>query len=419
LREPGFRRLVGGFAVSQVAVQMYFVALPWVALEQGSPTAAGLLLATAAVPRALLMLPGGVLIDRLGGRRVMLGSDLARTAVMALAATVAFAGRLELGGLFVVAALFGAADAFFQPAPGAVTADVVDRQLLPAANAVRTLAGRMAQLVGPLVGALVVGTGGIAWVLAADAGLFGASVLLLWRMPRRPAGRTEGGAARAGREGFGAAIGTGLRYAATHPTLGAVLLLSVVVNLGLAAPVNVGLVLLARDGGWGVRGLGLLFAGLGVGATAAAVVVALGRVPRAGTGGLMLGATVVQGCGVAATPFVPWLPAAVAIQAVLGAAAMVGANSAVSVVQAASDDALRGRIMSLMSLSMFGLTPVAYALAGVVATSHGVVALFVAGGLIQLVAGLGGLLWSPLRTANVLVPARGGTGNYTRRGAGP
>jgi hypothetical protein len=194
----------------------------------------------------------------------------------------------------------------------------------------------------------------------------------------------------------------GLRYAGGHRLVAPLLLISLFVNFGFTGPVNVGLTLMAWDSEWGAQGLGLLLAGLGGGATVAAVLVGLGRMPGAGTGRLLLAASAVQVVCVGVTPFVGRLPAAVAVQAVLGFAAMVAGNSALSLVQAASAVELRGRVMSLMSLSMIGLTPVVYVLAAVVASVHGVVALFVGGAVVQAVAVAGGLLWAPVRTASVM-----------------
>src|SRR6478672_4694196 len=73
LRLPAFRRLWAGSAISLAGDQFYLVALPWVVLQlTGSAVAMGTILMTAAIPRAVLMLMGGALTDRLSQRRILM-----------------------------------------------------------------------------------------------------------------------------------------------------------------------------------------------------------------------------------------------------------------------------------------------------------------------------------------------------------
>src|SRR5258708_12798041 len=85
-----FRFLWIGETVSVVGDQFYFVALPWLALQlTGSGLALGSVLMTAAIPRAALVLAGGVATDRFSSRTVMLVSNTMRCAlVTALTALV-------------------------------------------------------------------------------------------------------------------------------------------------------------------------------------------------------------------------------------------------------------------------------------------------------------------------------------------
>ncbi|GHD84113.1 hypothetical protein GCM10010508_02890 [Streptomyces naganishii JCM 4654] len=66
---------------------VYYLALSWAAVRAGSPAQAGIVPAVSAAPRALLMPAGGVVADRFGPRRVVIGSDAVRcAAVLAVAA---------------------------------------------------------------------------------------------------------------------------------------------------------------------------------------------------------------------------------------------------------------------------------------------------------------------------------------------
>src|SRR5689334_2061097 len=121
LREPRFRRFIVGHGISLFGDQLYFTALLWVALQTtGSPTTAGLVLTTATLPRALLMLAGGVIVDRAGSRRIIMVADVIRATVMVTAAVAAGTGAFGVVLLFVVAAVFGVVDAAVHPATGAI-----------------------------------------------------------------------------------------------------------------------------------------------------------------------------------------------------------------------------------------------------------------------------------------------------------
>jgi MFS family permease len=81
-RNPNFRLLWAGQATSILGDQFSMIAMPWLVLKlTGSdPVALGTVLALGSVPRALFMLLGGAVTDRLSQRMVMLISDILRLA---------------------------------------------------------------------------------------------------------------------------------------------------------------------------------------------------------------------------------------------------------------------------------------------------------------------------------------------------
>src|ERR1700727_913045 len=84
LRNSNFRKLWMGSAISFLGDQFYLVALPWVVLQRtGSAVAMGTILMAAAIPRAVLMLLGGALTDRVSPRKIMMGTASARTIFVA------------------------------------------------------------------------------------------------------------------------------------------------------------------------------------------------------------------------------------------------------------------------------------------------------------------------------------------------
>src|ERR1041384_3989275 len=84
LRNPSYRLWLIGGTISLLGDQFYFVALPWLVLQQtGSAIAMGAIMMTAAIPRAVLMLMGGAVSDRISPRKVLLIAGLVRAFLVA------------------------------------------------------------------------------------------------------------------------------------------------------------------------------------------------------------------------------------------------------------------------------------------------------------------------------------------------
>jgi MFS family permease len=83
-----FRLLFAGSATSLLGDQFALIATPWLVLKlTGDPLALGLVLALEGLPRAVFMLLGGAITDRLSPRLVMLISDFTRLILTGLMAS--------------------------------------------------------------------------------------------------------------------------------------------------------------------------------------------------------------------------------------------------------------------------------------------------------------------------------------------
>ncbi|MDV9197924.1 MFS transporter, partial [Streptomyces sp. Wh19] len=119
-RDANVLRWLGAYTASMIGDSVYYMALAWAAARTGGDTQTGVVLAVGSIPRAVLMLGGGVLADRIGPRRVVIGSDAARClVVLGLAAALLFTSP-ALWMLIAVALVFGVVDALFLPAVGAL-----------------------------------------------------------------------------------------------------------------------------------------------------------------------------------------------------------------------------------------------------------------------------------------------------------
>jgi len=184
LRERPFRLLFAGQAVSLLGDGMVGVALAFAVLgETGSASDLGIVLAARTVPLVAFLLVGGVWADRLPRRALMVGTDLIRLAAHGLMAALLIAGEPGIWSIAVLAAIGGAASAFFNPAISGIMPAVVSTERLQQANALRGLTEAVGRIAGPaLAGVLVVGVGP-GWALAVDAATFGVSAVFLTLIP--------------------------------------------------------------------------------------------------------------------------------------------------------------------------------------------------------------------------------------------
>ncbi|MEU9465249.1 MFS transporter [Streptomyces avermitilis] len=178
-RDSNVLRWLGAYTASMVGDNVYYLALSWAAVRAGTPSQAGLVMAVSAVPRALLMLGGGVVADRFGPRRVVIGSDAVRCAAVLAVAALLFAASPGLWLLALLAVLFGTVDAVFMPAVGALPARVTGRDQLARVQGMRGLAIRFANVVGAPLGGLGVALGGAAAAFGLAGLLIAVSVPLL------------------------------------------------------------------------------------------------------------------------------------------------------------------------------------------------------------------------------------------------
>jgi MFS family permease len=186
LREKDFRYLFLGQAASMVGDRVVLVALALYITERtGSPTDLGVVLAAGALPFVTLVLFGGVWADRLPRHRIMIATDLIRAMLHCILAVLIATGAAQIWEIVVIEGLFGAAQAFFQPAFSGLMPQCVPEPLIQDARALSETVSNVAFMLGPAVAtALVLGIG--AWeAFAFDAATFVISALLLTRVRPR------------------------------------------------------------------------------------------------------------------------------------------------------------------------------------------------------------------------------------------
>ncbi|MEH6376047.1 MFS transporter, partial [Streptomyces sp. KLMMK] len=184
LRERHFRLFFIGYVTSLLGSSMASIALSFAVLQAGGGgTELGLVLSARILPLVLVLLAGGVLTDRLGGRQVMLAADVLRCVTQAGLALALLGGAPDLGTLLVLVALWGAAEALFTPALEAYVPRMARDESLPDANALLGTARSAASVAGPALAGVLTAAAGPSCVLALDAASYAVSVVVLCLLP--------------------------------------------------------------------------------------------------------------------------------------------------------------------------------------------------------------------------------------------
>ncbi len=180
LSERNFRLFFIGQTASQIGGGMAPVAITFAVLNHGTASEVGYVSAAGLTPLVVLLLAGGVIADRFSRRVVMLSSDLLRTvAETGLALWILF-GAPPLWGFMAAAALMGMGSAFFNPAMTGLVPQIISESKLLQANALNSLSGSVAQVIGPGLAGVVVGVWSPGWAVLIDGLTYGVSVVSLY-----------------------------------------------------------------------------------------------------------------------------------------------------------------------------------------------------------------------------------------------
>lgn len=385
-RDGNVLRWLAAYTSSMVGDSVYYIALSWAAVQAGSPSQAGLVMSASALPRAVLMLGGGVIADRFGPRRVVIGSDVVRCAAVLAVAALLFLTSPGLWPLVVLALVFGAVDAVFVPAVGALPARVTSRDQLARVQGMRGLGIRFASVVGGPLGGLGVAVGGSAAAFALAGLLIAVSVPLLVcvRIREAPADdRTPGARGTAWND-----LTAGLRHIRGHRVLAPLMLAIALGDLGFVGPLNVGLTLLADERGWGAAGMGWILAGFGVGAGAAALLLTVrGRLPHAGR--VAAGTIIAGSVAIGALAQAPSIGVAVGTALLVGLLAGLSGAMCGALLQTQADPAYLGRVTAVASLMSLGFAPLSMPLSAAAIGTWGTGPVFAVS---AAVCGLGGVV---------------------------
>jgi len=386
MRLNDFRLLFAGATTSLLGDQFALIATPWLALQlTGDPLALGIVLALEGIPRAVFMLVGGAITDRLSPRL-----DAIRFVLTGLMALVVFAGAAQIWMLYAFSLGFGLVAGFAIPAENSIVPALVDEQDLQAGNSIIMGVTQIAGFVGPTLAGMLIGgfsnsSFGTGLAFAIDSLTFTVSVVCLWLM------RTQRGRALSEdspeKESLVGSILSGLKFLWADKALQLMFVTITAVNFLLIGPILVGIPVLADQRlPEGAVAFGLLISAFAGGNLVGYL--AAGFLPRPGGRTMRLILIVLLaafGVVVGSLGFIPstWVDFSLLFLLGLG-------NGYITIIvltwmQTRAPKEMLGRMMSLLMFCSTGLIPVSQAISGAV-SKWDLDLLFVSAGALVLLA---------------------------------
>jgi MFS family permease len=375
LRDPDFLKLWTGQTISAFGTQVTILAVPILAALalKVSPLEFGLLTTIEFLPVVLLSLPAGVWVDRLRRRPILIWTDVVR-AISLLSIPVAFAlGVLTIWQLYLVVLVNGCLTVFFDVAYQSYLPSIVARDQLVDGNAKLELTRQSSQRLGPGLAGVLIGVLTAPFAILVDAISYAASaVFVSWiRRPEPPPVAHD--TAAGPRPSMRAEIVVGLRYVMSNRVLRALAMTVAIGNLFGNIADSILILWLVTEHQFAPALIGLAFSLGSVGVIAGALLTS--RLTRVvGVGRIIILASIgssVAWLPIALAPDSLLFPALTATIVVLSFEGVFWNVNAMSLRQAITPPAVRGRMNATMRFISWGTIPLGATLGGVLGSVIG------------------------------------------------
>ncbi len=345
MRHRSFRIYLIGHIPNVVGTWVVRISISWLAWElTKSGFWVGAVAAADALPVLLFGPIGGVLADRMDRRKIAIATQATLVVISVFLTVFTFAGLMTIWLLLAMALARGVTFSFWQPVRLALMPNLVPRSEISTAIALNSSTFNAAQFVGPALAAILLPLGGPG--LAFFFNIF-AGGAMVWALAAIDVPLQAG--SKSARGTFLGDALAGIRYGASHPGIGPMLLLL----LALGTMIRPLTELLSALAGsvflLDVTGFSVMASSLGIGAMAGAVWM-LRRGNKDGITEIALLSGLAGGAAAFLIVTVVWLPIAMVCLAVLGFSMTSGGIATQQVVQFAVPDAMRGRVLGLFGM---------------------------------------------------------------------
>jgi len=372
-----------GRSVSQFGTWMQRTAVVWVVYSiTHSAFLIGVTIFAEQFPSFLFSIWGGVAADRYDRYKIIKITQVTSMIQAVMLAVLVLTGHTIIWAILVLSAILGIINAFDLPARQALVHEVVaDQADLPNALALTTAMASLAQLLGPALSGIVLSAFGAAVCFFINAASFGAVIisLFLMKLPVHVPKKSEKKVIAEFAEGFS--------YLKKTLDIGLVILMLAITSL-LVLPYNTVLPIFAKVIFKGnASTFGYINSFIGIGAVTGTVFLA-SRKPGAHLRKILFISTIIMSVGLIGFSQVKNFPLAMFFAVLTGFGSIAQFTVCNIIVQSKSTPQMRGRVIGILLMAIFGMMPLGSLLVGAVSQHIGAPVTVLSQGIIGLIVAL-------------------------------
>lgn len=352
LRYPNYRVFITGQAISRIGTWMERTAVSWVVYEMTHSTfMLGVTVFASQFPSFLFSLFGGIVADRYNRHRVVMITQILSMIQATILAVIVLLGHAQVWQILTLITTLGIINAFDIPARQTLVHQLVENpEDLSNAVALNSSIVNIARLVGPALSGIVLSTMGAGICFSINALSYLAVIVSLLFLKLRPQ------EIKPKKQSNFKEIKEGFRYLKAHPHLAPLTIYIGIVSL-LVLPFNTLLPEFAKEVFHGdAQTFGYISSCIGSGALIGTIFLASLKGDSRKSPVLLINAAVL-GISLILFSQVQNLYLALAIALVAGFTALTQSTICLTIIQTRAAPEMRGRMISLFAMSLFGMLP--------------------------------------------------------------
>ncbi|KAA0547612.1 MFS transporter [Bacillus sp. BGMRC 2118] len=358
LRNKKFLLLWFATIFTGLSLSMYLISETWFVVNKLKQDSwLGIVMMITTIPRIMFMAVGGVLADKLSRSQTMFLSNFTRGILVTGLVVLLMTDVLNVWLLLVFAFFFGVLDAFFWPASNSFVPMIVPKSQITRANSIIQTTSQLTLMIGPALAGFLI-------KFYSFEGAFGTAAILLFLssfiMKSMKEKKKEKGDL-ANTSSLRSDLKEGIRYVKGMPFLITVMCNSIIVNFLLVGPINIGLPLLVEHTLKGdILDLSYLESSLAIGMFAGAIITGVVNFKKKRA---IMSLSLIAGLGIlnGLLSQMTMLWYGIAIMIMAGVCLAISNIVAPSLTQELVDQAMMGRVQSLMATASMGFTPLSFA----------------------------------------------------------
>jgi len=360
-RSRNYALFFTGQSVSQIGTWMQRTAVNWVIYSlTHSAFMLGLAIFAQQFPSFLLSLYGGIVSDRHSRYKILLITQTASMIQAILLAILILTGHYIIWEILALGAVLGVVNAFDVPARQPMVHEMVsEKEDIPNALALNSAMVNIARLIGPALSGIVLQTWGAGICFSLNALSFVAVItsLLLMKLPKFAPATVKKKAL--------AELVEGYEYLKQTPAIANIILLSVALSLFILPYDTVIPVFAKVVFNGNARTYGYISSCMGLGAIGGSLFFASLK-KGANLRKVLLLSVVILAVGLILFSHASYLPVALPFAVIIGFGSLLPVSVSITTIQLEAAPHMRGRVMSFIALSYFGMLPLGSLLVGTV-----------------------------------------------------